>query len=200
MTVLRDGRRLATVQASETNAGELVQMIVGRSMNDAFVRPAPPSGLTRSPLRNSSPNVWVPFPSLSLREKSLDSSACVVRAIIRSGARSSVRPHDRGTLARRRADRASSPAEAMAQGGSASCRADGPKRASPKRLAFDGRYASRRSTGQRKSESQSRSRLADAPANAVLSNLPTAIAAGDLHIDPGDQLAERLRVSYQMSR
>ena len=60
--------------------------------------------------------------------------------------------------------------------------------------------ASRRSTGQRKCESQSRSRLADAPANAVLSNLPTAIAAGDLHIDPGDQLAERLRVSYQMSR
>jgi hypothetical protein len=34
----------------------------------------------------------------------------------------------------------------------------------------------------------------------VLSNLPTAIAAGDLHIDPGDQLAERLRVSYQRSR
>ena len=43
VTVLRDGRRLATVQASETNAGELVQMIVGRSMSDAFVRPAPPS-------------------------------------------------------------------------------------------------------------------------------------------------------------
>jgi ribose transport system ATP-binding protein len=43
VTVLRDGRRLATVKASETNAGELVQMIVGRSMSDAFVRPAPPS-------------------------------------------------------------------------------------------------------------------------------------------------------------
>jgi ribose transport system ATP-binding protein len=40
VTILRDGRRLATVQASETNAGELVQMIVGRSMSDAFVRPA----------------------------------------------------------------------------------------------------------------------------------------------------------------
>lgn len=45
VTVLRDGRRLATVAARETSAGELVQMIVGRSMSDAFVRPAPPSEL-----------------------------------------------------------------------------------------------------------------------------------------------------------
>ena len=43
VTVLRDGHRLATVAARETTAGELVQMIVGRSMSDAFVRPAPPS-------------------------------------------------------------------------------------------------------------------------------------------------------------
>jgi ribose transport system ATP-binding protein len=43
VTVLRDGRRLATVKANETNADELVQMIVGRSMSDAFVRPAAPS-------------------------------------------------------------------------------------------------------------------------------------------------------------
>jgi ribose transport system ATP-binding protein len=43
LTILRDGRRLATVAARETNAGELVQMIVGRSMSDAFVRPAQPS-------------------------------------------------------------------------------------------------------------------------------------------------------------
>ena len=43
VTVLRDGRRLATVAARDTNAGELVQMIVGRSMSDAFVRPAQPS-------------------------------------------------------------------------------------------------------------------------------------------------------------
>ena len=43
VTVLRDGRRLATVAARETNAGALVQMIVGRSMSDAFVRPAHPS-------------------------------------------------------------------------------------------------------------------------------------------------------------
>jgi ribose transport system ATP-binding protein len=43
VTVLRDGRRLATVNARDTSAGELVQMIVGRSMSDAFVRPAPPS-------------------------------------------------------------------------------------------------------------------------------------------------------------
>jgi ribose transport system ATP-binding protein len=43
VTILRDGRRLATVPARETNAGELVQMIVGRSMSDAFVRPTQPS-------------------------------------------------------------------------------------------------------------------------------------------------------------
>ena len=43
VTVLRDGRRLATVAALETNAAELVQMIVGRSMSDAFVRPTQPS-------------------------------------------------------------------------------------------------------------------------------------------------------------
>src|SRR5271166_6364989 len=43
VTVLRDGRRLATVAARETSAGDLVQMIVGRSMSDAFVRPAQPS-------------------------------------------------------------------------------------------------------------------------------------------------------------
>jgi ribose transport system ATP-binding protein len=43
VTVLRDGRRLATVAAGETSAGELIEMIVGRSMSDAFVRPSPPS-------------------------------------------------------------------------------------------------------------------------------------------------------------
>ena len=41
VTVLRDGRRLATVPIAETNADALVQMIVGRSMTDAFVKPAP---------------------------------------------------------------------------------------------------------------------------------------------------------------
>jgi ribose transport system ATP-binding protein len=40
VTVLRDGRRLATVATRETNAEDLVQMIVGRSMSEAFVRPA----------------------------------------------------------------------------------------------------------------------------------------------------------------
>ncbi len=46
VTVLRDGRRLATVPTRETNAGDLVQMIVGRSMNDAFVKPAAASDRT----------------------------------------------------------------------------------------------------------------------------------------------------------
>jgi ribose transport system ATP-binding protein len=43
VTVLRDGRRVATVNAHDTTPGDLVQMIVGRAMNEAFVRPAPAS-------------------------------------------------------------------------------------------------------------------------------------------------------------
>ncbi|MBV9286899.1 MAG: sugar ABC transporter ATP-binding protein, partial [Hyphomicrobiales bacterium] len=46
VTVLRDGRRLATVPTRETNAEDLVHMIVGRSMNDAFVRPSAASDRT----------------------------------------------------------------------------------------------------------------------------------------------------------
>jgi ribose transport system ATP-binding protein len=41
VTVLRDGRRVATIPTPETTPADLVQMIVGRSMNDAFVKPAP---------------------------------------------------------------------------------------------------------------------------------------------------------------
>ncbi len=43
VTVLRDGRRLATVPTRETSPADLVDMIVGRSMTDAFVKPAPPT-------------------------------------------------------------------------------------------------------------------------------------------------------------
>jgi ribose transport system ATP-binding protein len=43
VTVLRDGRNVATADAANTTPGELVRMIVGRSMSDAFVRPAPAS-------------------------------------------------------------------------------------------------------------------------------------------------------------
>jgi ribose transport system ATP-binding protein len=43
ITVLRDGRRVATVASSETSPGDLVEKIVGRSMSDAFVRPAAPT-------------------------------------------------------------------------------------------------------------------------------------------------------------
>jgi ribose transport system ATP-binding protein len=43
ITVLRDGRAVATVDSDKTTPGDLVEMIVGRSMNDAFVRPAAPS-------------------------------------------------------------------------------------------------------------------------------------------------------------
>jgi ribose transport system ATP-binding protein len=40
ITVLRDGRRVATVDSQATSPTDLVGMIVGRSMTDAFVRPA----------------------------------------------------------------------------------------------------------------------------------------------------------------
>src|SRR5262245_39789990 len=40
ITVLRDGRRVATVESRQTSPRDLIGMIVGRSMNDAFVRPA----------------------------------------------------------------------------------------------------------------------------------------------------------------
>ena len=40
VTVLRDGRRLATAATRDTNADDLVRMIVGRSMSEAFVKPA----------------------------------------------------------------------------------------------------------------------------------------------------------------
>jgi ribose transport system ATP-binding protein len=43
VTVLRDGRRVATLEANETSPGDLVEKIVGRSLSDAFVKPAPPS-------------------------------------------------------------------------------------------------------------------------------------------------------------
>ena len=43
VTVLRDGRRVATLPVAETSPDDLVEKIVGRSMGDAFVKPAPPS-------------------------------------------------------------------------------------------------------------------------------------------------------------
>jgi len=41
VTVLRDGRCVATLRLDETSPGDLVEKIVGRSLADAFVRPAP---------------------------------------------------------------------------------------------------------------------------------------------------------------
>ena len=43
VTVFRDGRRVATVNIAETSPADLVEKIVGRSLTDAFVRPAPAS-------------------------------------------------------------------------------------------------------------------------------------------------------------
>jgi ribose transport system ATP-binding protein len=43
VTVLRDGRRVGTMKLHETSPGDLVEKIVGRSMSDAFVKPAPAS-------------------------------------------------------------------------------------------------------------------------------------------------------------
>jgi ribose transport system ATP-binding protein len=39
VTVLRDGRRVATVPVEETSPGDLVEKIVGRSLSGAFVKP-----------------------------------------------------------------------------------------------------------------------------------------------------------------
>jgi ribose transport system ATP-binding protein len=46
VTVLRDGRRVATVAVGETSPADLVEKIVGRSLSDAFVKPAPASDRT----------------------------------------------------------------------------------------------------------------------------------------------------------
>ncbi len=43
VTVLRDGRRVASMPVHETSPADLVEKIVGRSMSDAFVKPAPAS-------------------------------------------------------------------------------------------------------------------------------------------------------------
>jgi ribose transport system ATP-binding protein len=43
VTVLRDGRRVATQRVDETSAGDLVEKIVGRPMADAFIKPLPAS-------------------------------------------------------------------------------------------------------------------------------------------------------------
>jgi len=53
VTVLRDGRRVATVATARTTPADLVSMIVGRSMSDAFVRPAPPSDRVVLALRDA---------------------------------------------------------------------------------------------------------------------------------------------------
>jgi ribose transport system ATP-binding protein len=43
VTVLRDGRRVATLRVQDTTPDDLVEKIVGRSMSDAYVKPAPAS-------------------------------------------------------------------------------------------------------------------------------------------------------------
>ena len=53
ITVLRDGRRVATVAANQTSPEDLVEKIVGRSMSDAFVRPAPASERTVLKVENA---------------------------------------------------------------------------------------------------------------------------------------------------
>ena len=118
VTVLRDGRRLATVAARETNAGELVEMIVGRSMSDAFVRPASLPLAARFRSRTWSPSMWVRSRSRSRRAKPWGSSACAAQATTRSDGRSSAtRRADSGRLTLNGEPIApQSPAEAMANG------------------------------------------------------------------------------------
>src|SRR5205807_876507 len=46
VTILRDGRRVASGPVRETSAADIVEKIVGRSMTDAFVKPLPASDRT----------------------------------------------------------------------------------------------------------------------------------------------------------
>jgi ribose transport system ATP-binding protein len=46
VTVLRDGKRIATTAVSETRPKDLVLMIVGRAIGEVFVKPPPPSART----------------------------------------------------------------------------------------------------------------------------------------------------------
>ena len=116
-------------------AADLVQMIVGRSMNDAFVRPAPAA----EPLRalGSESGRRTCGPGLVFRRRGRDS---------RTGRPARRRPsHDRagdfrrdagspraGMSARRRADRSQESGGSHGARGSASCRAAARRRASPR--------------------------------------------------------------------
>ena len=118
VTVLRDGRRLATVAARETNAGELVQMIVGRSMSDAFVRPAQPSDRGRAVGRGSRRPTRRPGVILGRGRRNPGARGLARRRAShhRTG---DLRPHGdgfRSTDARRRADCASEPGRSDGQG------------------------------------------------------------------------------------
>jgi ribose transport system ATP-binding protein len=46
VTVLRDGRRIATLRVEETSPADLIEKIVGRAVSEVFVEPAPPSKRT----------------------------------------------------------------------------------------------------------------------------------------------------------
>ena len=80
VTVLRDGRRVATAPVAETSPADLVEKIVGRSMTAAFVEPAPSSDRDR------------------LRGRRSRRAACRTRFVCRQGRRDA----GAGRLARRR--------------------------------------------------------------------------------------------------
>ena len=106
VTVLRDGRRVATVAVGETSPADLVEKIVGRSMTDAFVKPAPASDRTVLAVDGrSSPSMSARSPSRSPPARRSAWSACAAPAITPSGARSSARcrARRRHDVARRRA-------------------------------------------------------------------------------------------------
>ena len=97
VTVLRDGRRVATVDVGETSPGDLVEKIVGRSMTDAFVRPAPSTDRVVLEVKDAVAEACrARSPSPSRRARRWASSASAAPGTIRSAARSSARSRSRG--------------------------------------------------------------------------------------------------------
>jgi ribose transport system ATP-binding protein len=88
VTVLRDGRRVATLRVEETSPNDLVEKIVGRSMNDAFVRPAPASERVILDVDRLVANGVGPVSFVVSAGEILVSLACAARAITPSAERS----------------------------------------------------------------------------------------------------------------
>ena len=135
ITVLRDGRRVATVDAQARRRRAISsEMIVGRSMSDAFVRPAPATERVVLDVEGRGrPGMSGRCRSPSRRARRSGSSACAAPGITRSAARFSARCRSRPATSsldgEPRRSRRSGRRDAEAR--SASSRAGAQRRASP---------------------------------------------------------------------